>query len=63
MSNHKNFRILTVDDFIAERIMKGADLLSPAIDFQEALVGMKSQEKVLIKSKSNPNPFAIGTYI
>jgi predicted ribosome-associated RNA-binding protein Tma20 len=52
-----------VDDFIAERIMKGADLLSPAIDFQEALVGMKSQEKVLIKSKSNPNPFAIGTYI
>ena len=60
ISNSKNFRIITIDDFVADRIMKGADLLSPAVEYQNSLAGLKLQEKVLLRSKNNNNPFAIG---
>jgi predicted ribosome-associated RNA-binding protein Tma20 len=43
--------------------MKGADLLSPAVEYQNSLTGLKLQEKVLLRSKNNKNPFAIGIYI
>jgi len=49
-----------VDDFVADCILKGADLLSPAITDLTVVSGMKKGEKVVLKAKSKSMPFAIG---
>ena len=54
------FRVIDVDDFVADCILKGADLLSPAVTDLAAVSGMKKGEKVVVKAKSKSMPFAIG---
>ena len=60
MSDISELRVMIVDDFVRDRILKGADLLSPALENLEAINGLKVGDHVILRSNSSPRPFAIG---
>lgn len=59
-ANLSCFRVIEVEDFVADCILKGADLLAPAITDTSQVIGMKKGDKIVLKAKSKVLPFAIG---